>query len=201
MFLTAGENLHKVTGSSASERRCWPSIGSRILLCSKQQGFLNLLLFIFKFTNDLIYQIVSFSFSFNGSIFSKKNWNLLWFGYISNKENCVTNTLVILFQPITSSFRSSNVISRGSLWWRRKTGSSATTTVTKTSLASSFIAPIPSRSIRQMLENFSGVEFWDSIKVQGKKEKRRSSFFHVLYKTSNWALSRFSRAAMVKKCN
>ena len=43
IFLTTGENLHKVTGSSASERRCWPSIGSRILLCSKKQGF-------FKFT-------------------------------------------------------------------------------------------------------------------------------------------------------
>ena len=28
IFLTTGENLHKVTGSSASERWCWPSIGS-----------------------------------------------------------------------------------------------------------------------------------------------------------------------------
>ena len=83
------------------------------------------------------------------------------------------NTLVILFQPITSSFRSSNVIWRGNLWWRRKIGSSATTTVTKTSLASSFIAPIPSRSIRQMLEHFSGIEFWDCIKVQGGKRKKK----------------------------
>ena len=37
----------------------------------RNKVFLNLLLFIYQFTNDLIYRIVSFLFSFNGSIFSK----------------------------------------------------------------------------------------------------------------------------------
>ena len=37
----------------------------------RNKVFLNLLLFIYQFTDDLIYRIVSFLFSFNGSIFSK----------------------------------------------------------------------------------------------------------------------------------
>ena len=37
--------------------------------------------------------------------------------------------------------------------------------------ASNFIVPIPPRSVRQMLANFFGVEFWDCIKVQEKNKK------------------------------
>ena len=64
--------------------------------------------------------------------------------------------------------------------------------------APNFIARIPSRSIRQMLANFSGVEFQRTVSKFSKR-KRRSSRVHVLHKTGNKAVSRRCRATTARK--
>ena len=66
-----------------------------------------------------------------------------------------------------------------------------TATATKTSLKN-FIALIPSRSVRQMVANFSGVEFLKTacIEVQEKKKKVVVSFSRPLRKLG---ISRRSR--------
>ena len=51
--------------------------------------------------------------------------------------------------------------------------------------ASSFIALIPSCSVRQMLENFSGVEFSRLYRNSGKEKGSRCLCVHVLHKTWN----------------
>ena len=55
-----------------------------------------------------------------------------------------------------------------------------TATATKTSLKN-FIALIPSRSVRQMVANFSGVEFLKTVSKFRKRKRKSLSRFHVLY--------------------
>ena len=83
----------------------------------------------------------------------------------------------------------------------------ATTTamVAKTSLkkliraASIFIGLIPSRSVRQMLANFSGVEFWRTVAKVTNRKRKSLPCVHVL-PAWNTALSRDSHAKTAKKC-
>ena len=77
--------------------------------------------------------------------------------------------------------------------------------VTKTSLkkwiraTSNLIAFIPTRSIRQMLAHFSGVEFLKAVSNFRKRKRKSLSCVHVLDKAWNKAFSRCTRAATAKK--
>ena len=72
-----------------------------------------------------------------------------------------------------------------------------TATATKTSLKN-FIALIPSRSVRQMLAIFSGIEF---LKTVSRIRKRKRKSVHAFHKTWNYACSRRSRAVTAEKCS
>ena len=64
---------------------------------------------------------------------------------------------------------------------------------------SNLIAPIWPRSIRQMQATFPGFEFLRILFRFKKRKENLSSYVHVLHKTSNWEVSRRSRAVDVKE--
>ena len=89
-------------------------------------------------------------------------------------------------------------------FWGAQATTTATATATKTSLkkwiraGSNSMAHIPSRLIRQMLPNFSGVEFLRTVSKCRKRKRKLLSCVPVLDKTWNEALSCCSRAVTNK---